>query len=185
MNAHEDESFPHLAQTVELIQQFHREDKPIMGICLGAQLIARAFGSRVHRHSVPELGYSPLVLADPTAEEPWLKNLPSNLNLMQWHFDTFDLPEQAQLLMTNYICRNQAYRIGRNVYGFQFHLEVTPDIVMSWLVMKNAWIEANYPHLDRELREQVETYSQRSAEFAYQVADAWLELVPARVALAS
>lgn len=185
MNAHEDEQFPHLKKTVELIQQFHRQEKPIMGICLGAQLIARAFGSQVHRHSVPELGYSPLLLADPTAEEPWLKSLPPDLNLMQWHFDTFDLPEQAQLLMTNYICRNQAYRIGQNIYGFQFHLEVTPEIVLSWLAMKNAWIEANYPYLDSQLREQVERYSQQSAEFAEQVADAWLKLVPSAVALAS
>ena len=149
-----------------------------MGVCLGAQLIARAFGSKVYRHSVPELGFSALVAADPNPQEPWLKNLPPNLHLMQWHFDTFDLPEQAHLLMTNAICANQAYRIGNNVYGFQFHLEVTPEIVLSWLAMKNAWIEANYPHLERALREQVATYSQQSAAFAAQVADAWIQLVP-------
>lgn len=168
---------PKLNTMVELIQCFHHEDKPIMGICLGAQLIARAFGSKVHKHSIAELGYSPLLLADRTAEEPWLQNLPSNLNLMQWHFDTFDLPDSAQLLMTNYICRNQAYRIGRKIYGFQFHLEVTPEIVMNWLARKNAWIKSNYPYLDGELTQQVKVYSKRSEKFAYQVADAWLSLV--------
>lgn len=184
MNAHEDDQFPHLGQTVELIRQFHRDGKPIMGVCLGAQLIARAFGSKVYQHSAPELGFSPLVSADPDPQEPWLKNLPATLHLMQWHFDTFDLPEQAHLLMTNDLCAHQAYRIGHTIYGFQFHLEVTPDIVLSWLAMKNAWIETNYPHLERALREQVEAYSQQSAEFAQQVADAWIQLVPT-AALAS
>ncbi|MEM8810075.1 MAG: type 1 glutamine amidotransferase, partial [Cyanobacteria bacterium P01_G01_bin.38] len=141
MNAHEDDKFPYLRQIVELIQQFHAEAKPVMGVCLGAQLIARAFGSKVYPHSTPELGFSPLAVVDPTAEEPWLQDCPKDLHLMQWHFDTFDLPPQATLLMTNDVCTHQAYRIGSNIYGFQFHLEVTPDIVSSWLTMKTEWIK--------------------------------------------
>ncbi|MEN8447204.1 MAG: gamma-glutamyl-gamma-aminobutyrate hydrolase family protein, partial [Cyanobacteria bacterium J06555_13] len=190
MNAHEDERFPHLRQTVELIQQFYLKNKPIMGICLGAQLIARAFGSQVYRHTVPELGFLSVrtlstltknpetdVVIDVEIEqstELWLQNCPFNIKLMQWHFDTFELPEQATLLLTNDVCQNQAFRIGNNVYGFQFHLEVTPEIVMSWLKMKNAWIEANYPQLDQQLREQVQRYSAQSAQFAEQVAKDWL-----------
>lgn len=200
MNAHEDDAFPHLRKTVDLIQQFHLENKPIMGICLGAQLIARAFGSQVYRHTVPELGFSSVraissgaaeLTAEPTTEptteltteqamEPWLQRCPSDLNLMQWHFDTFELPAQATLLMTNEICQNQAFRIGNNVYGFQFHLEVTPEIVMSWLQTKKAWIEANYPHLDQQLREQLRRYSAQSAQFAEQVAQDWLTHLPTK-----
>ncbi|MEL6903125.1 MAG: type 1 glutamine amidotransferase [Cyanobacteria bacterium J06606_4] len=183
MNAHEDDAFPHLKQTVDLIQQFHLENKPIMGVCLGAQLIARAFGSRVYAHRVPELGFSsvwpikPAVEADTEPQqEPWLTTCPPNLKIMQWHFDTFDLPQQATLLMTNDVCKNQAFRIGQTVYGFQFHFEVTPEIVLSWLQMKSAWIEANYPQLEQQLKEQVALYSEQSAEFARQVAQAWLNL---------
>ncbi|MGC1305675.1 MAG: type 1 glutamine amidotransferase [Phormidesmis sp.] len=181
MNAHEDSKFFHLRKTVDLIQQFHAQNKPIMGICLGAQLIARAFGSQVYPHTVPELGFSPVSVASSTATEPWLANCPTDLHLMQWHFDTFDLPAEATLLMTNAICKHQAYRIGANVYGFQFHLEVTPEIVLSWLAMKNAWIEANYPHLEQQLRAQVTTYAQPSAQFAKEVAIAWLNLFPSSV----
>lgn len=176
MNAHEDDKFPHLRQTVALIRQFHREDKPIMGVCLGAQLIARSFGSRVYRHTQPELGFSPIQVVDPTDSEPWLQTCPDTLHLMQWHFDTFDLPKEATLLMTNEVCQNQAFRIGQNIYGFQFHLEVTPEIVMNWLQMKDAWIEAHYPRLDQQLREQTQRYSAQSAQFTKQVAQAWLNL---------
>jgi GMP synthase (glutamine-hydrolysing) len=177
MNAHEDDQFPHLRQTVELIHQFHADGKPIMGVCLGAQLIARAFGSQVYPHRTPEIGFTAIRVASPSAQDLWLKDCPEELHLMQWHFDTFDLPSQATLLMTNDVCQNQAYRIGSNIYGFQFHLEVTPEIVMSWLVFKNDWIEAHYPNLEQQLEEQIQTYIRQSEKFAETVAEAWLNLV--------
>lgn len=183
MNAHEDDKFPHLQQAVSLIRQFHAEAKPVMGICLGAQLIARAFGSQVYPHSTPELGFSPLTVADPTAKEPWLQDCPKELHLMQWHFDTFDLPPQATLLMTNGVCKHQAYRIGSNIYGFQFHLEVTPEIVLAWLTLKTDWIEANYPHLDQQIKEQLKHHARSSAQFAEKVAQAWIDLISKPVGL--
>jgi len=185
MNAHEDESFPHLRQTVELIQKFHREHKPIIGICLGAQLIARAFGTRVFPHRVPELGFSAVRTVDSQLDSEfqanWLRSHSTEWFFMQWHFDTFELPAEATLLMTSEVCKHQAYRIGENIYGFQFHFEVTPEIVMNWLEMKNDWIEANYPHLDSQIRDQVERYGQQSAQFAQQVAKHWLALFPSAV----
>jgi len=187
MNAHEDEAFPHLPKVIDFIHQFHREGKPIMGVCLGAQLIARAFGSTVSAHTAPELGFSPIEVADSpvdntSATEPWLTNAPTDLHLMQWHFDTFDLPLQATLLMTNHLCKHQAYRIGDNIYGFQFHLEVTPGIVMDWLASKSSWIETHYPHLDQEIKQQLETYSVQSGQFAHSVAKSWIALIPAAIA---
>lgn len=186
MNAHEDEAYPHLPTVIDFIHQFHREGKPIMGVCLGAQLIARAFGSQVFPHTTPELGFSPLQVADTVAAtnatEPWLTSCPADLHLMQWHFDTFNLPEQATLLMTNHICKHQAYRIGNNIYGFQFHLEVTPGIVTDWLTDKSSWIQANYPHLDQDIKQQLKTYATQSSQFADSVAQAWISLIPTAVA---
>lgn len=176
MNAHEDDKYPHLQQVVELIHQFHAENKPIMGVCLGAQLIARAFGSQVYRHSTPELGFSPLTVVEPLATETWLKYCPANLNIMQWHFDTFDLPVQATLVMANDICKHQAYRIGTNIYGFQFHLEVTPEIIANWLTAKSDWIDTHYPNLDQHIQEQIKAHADGAAEFAEQVAEDWLAL---------
>ncbi|MEO0349566.1 MAG: type 1 glutamine amidotransferase [Cyanobacteria bacterium P01_A01_bin.15] len=176
MNAHEDDQHPHLKQVVELIHRFYAENKPIMGVCLGAQLIARAFGSQVYPHSKPELGFSPLRVIEPLATEPWLQNCPADLHIMQWHFDTFDLPRQATLLMTNDICQHQAYCIGANIYGFQFHLEVTPAIIEDWLAAKSDWIDTHYPNLDRQIQAQIQAHADGAAAFAGQVAQAWIAL---------
>ena len=178
MNAHEDDQYPHLKQVVALIHQFHAANKPIMGVCLGAQLIARGFGSKVSPHSTPELGFSPLKVVDSLATEPWLQSCPVDLHIMQWHFDTFDLPRQAILLMTNDICKHQAYRIGNNIYGFQFHLEVTPDIIADWLTAKSDWINTHYPNLDQDIQEQIKNHANGAATFAEQVAEGWLALCP-------
>lgn len=176
MNACDDEAFPHLAQVTKLIREFHNQGKPVLGICLGAQLIARAFGSRVYQHEIPELGFTPLFPVAETAE-PWIQAYSPGMPMMQWHFDTFDLPAGAKLLLTNGICANQAFRLGSHTYGLQFHPEVTPDIVMSWIAFKSDWIEAHYPHLFEQLRKQLELHWVQSAQFTETLANAWYDQV--------
>lgn len=178
MNACDDETFPYLARVVELIRDFHRQGKPVLGICLGAQLIARAFGGRVYQNELPELGFTPLFPVA-GAVEPWLQDYPAGMPMMQWHFDTFDLPAGAQLLLTNETCRNQAFRMGSNIYGLQFHPEVTPEIVMNWMAFKTDWIEAHYPYLFQQLRDQLVMHWVQAAQFTEQLANAWYDQVVA------
>lgn len=177
MSANDDADFPHLRQVLDRIHQFHQQNKPVLGVCLGAQLIARAFGSHVYPHRVPELGFTPISVVDTAAQEPWLQRCPDDLHIMQWHFDTFDLPEPATLLMTSPTCRHQAFRIGTNIYGFQFHLEATADIIASWQTMESEWIQKNYPGLGEQFQAQVEAHGAQSAQFAREVARAWFSLI--------
>ena len=105
--------------------------KIVIGICLGAQLIASALGTKVYRNPNKEIGWFPLELVN-QKEKPNLKNIfSSNLEVFHWHGETFDLPAQAIHLAQSEGCNNQAFRIGDRVFGLQFHLEVTPATVKS------------------------------------------------------
>lgn len=177
MNACEDETFPHLRQVVDFIQQFAEANLPILGICLGAQLIARSFGSRVYSNPTPELGFTPVYPVKTRDDDPILCHCPENLHMMQWHFDTFDLPQEAELLMSSQTCRNQFYRIQSNIYGVQFHLEVTPEIVRSWLAFQTPWIREHYPSLPQDLETQIKRFWLQSAQFAERIAQVWLSEV--------
>ena len=182
MNAEDDANYPHLKDVVKLVQMFAAEHKPILGICLGAQLIARAFGKRVYQHSEPELGFTPLRgIKSAIADDPLLKSaLPSNLDpihIMQWHFDTFELPDGAELLMTGDNCQNQAYRIEDNIYGFQCHFEVNQQILQDWLKNGRDYLKSNRPNFPEQLSKQVELYLDRSNLFCHQISHAWLDTI--------
>ncbi|TVP69982.1 MAG: type 1 glutamine amidotransferase [Leptolyngbya sp. LCM1.Bin17] len=178
MNACADQAFPHLRRVLALIRQFHQQGKPVLGLCLGAQLIARAFGGRVYQNHQPELGFTPLFPVG-EAPEPWVQTYPAGMPMMQWHFDTFDLPAGAQLLLTNNVCPNQAFRLDHNIYGLQFHPEITPDIVMNWMAFKTEWIETHYPHLLEQLQEQLQRHWVPSTQFTETLANAWYDQVAA------
>lgn len=173
MNACDDQAYPHLRQVVDLIHQFSRAEHPILGICLGAQLIARAFGGRVYANPMPELGFTRVYAVNNGADDALLQDCPAELHLMQWHFDTFELPAGAELLMTSQTCHNQCYRIGRNIYGLQFHPEVTPVMVHRWLAFKTPWIEEHYPSLFEDLETQIALHWPQAAQFAECITRAW------------
>jgi len=131
-DAWDDDQGPHFPAVMETIRAFTAADRPVMGICLGAQLAARAYGARVYRQDTPELGVCAVTLHDHAADDPLMSGFGPALNLVQWHFDTFEFPEGAVPLAHSPACERQAFRLGRATYGFQFHPEATAGIVQGW-----------------------------------------------------
>ena len=133
MNCDQAERYPHLSTEIDLIREAISDGKPVLGICLGAQLIARALGARVRKNPTKEIGWYELNPTEAGSKDPLCGKFEASQQIFQWHGDTFELPHGAVHLATSPDCRNQAFRFKHNVYGFQFHLEVDEPMILRWL----------------------------------------------------
>ena len=126
MGVNDEQSHPWLVPEKEFLRQAIRLGQAVVGICLGAQLIASALGSTVYPGRHTEIGWFPVEAVDPSSD---VFQLPGGLTAFHWHGETFDLPDGAVRLAKSEACDNQAFQLGRNVVGLQFHLETTPQSV--------------------------------------------------------
>ena len=135
MNVEDRDSRPHLQTEIDVIGDAIAQGKPVLGICLGAQLLAHALGARIQRHRCSEIGWYDVATTDHGRDDPVLAPLGAALPVFQWHGYTFDLPAGAVHLARTATCENQAFRHGTNAYGFQFHLEVNKPLIERWLAL--------------------------------------------------
>jgi GMP synthase (glutamine-hydrolysing) len=133
MNVDEVGRYPFLADEVEWIRQAVAARLPVLGICLGSQLLAKALGARVYPNRIKEIGWYPINWTAEAADDALFAGCAVSPHVFQWHGDTFDLPRGATLLATSALCRHQAFRFGDCAYGLQFHIEVTASIIADWL----------------------------------------------------
>jgi GMP synthase-like glutamine amidotransferase len=131
MGAYDEGEHSWLAPEKQLLREAVDADVPVWGVCLGAQLLAGALGARVYPGEQPEVGLLPVELTPAAASDPVFGEAPSSFPTLQWHGDTFDLPEGATLLASSPAYPNQAFRIGRS-YGLQFHIEVSLELATEW-----------------------------------------------------
>jgi GMP synthase (glutamine-hydrolysing) len=157
------EKYPFLAREVELIKRAIHLDRAMLGICLGAQLLAHAAGAKVHPNTrpgatpdappipAPEFGWLPVNFPFPGGTEPLVMGMHDGMNVFHWHYDTFELPKLAPpantppppapqppagnaLLSSSRLCKNQAFRFKNRLFGFQWHMELTPSDIDAILV---------------------------------------------------
>jgi len=121
-----------MAGELHFIQQALDTKTPVLGICLGAQLVAKALGSHVYRNPEEEIGWAPVYLTDAGGGDPVFGRLPSPSMFFHWHSETFLLPPEAVSLAYSDKCRQQAFRFHDTVYGIQFHPEITPEMIVAW-----------------------------------------------------
>jgi len=133
MNVDEIQAHPFLLPELEWIRQAVDCQLPTLGICLGAQLLAKALGRPVYRNRVKEIGWYEVELLPASSEDRLFGGRGPVETVFHWHGDTFDLPEGAVLLARGTSCSNQAFRIGTSAYGVQFHVEMTPTLIDEWL----------------------------------------------------
>lgn len=133
MGVYEHDKHPHLHTEVHCIRDAIEQGKPVLGICLGAQLIASALGAEVKPNGTKEIGWYDLSLTEAGKKDPVLGHLGDREKIFQWHGDTFGIPKGAEWLAKSDACTNQAFRYGEKVYGFQFHLEVDETMMQRWL----------------------------------------------------
>ena len=126
-------SHPHLQTEIRLIEEAVERGIPTLGICLGAQLIAKALGAHVRRNREKEIGWHDVSVTRAAQHDPLLSHFRPTERIFQWHSDTFDIPRGAAHLAVSESCENQAFRYRHNVYGFQFHLEVDEPLIDRWL----------------------------------------------------
>jgi GMP synthase (glutamine-hydrolysing) len=132
MSVNDEDEHPWLVAEKRLIREAVEAGVGYWGACLGVQLLAASLGARVYAGPKPEVGVLGVTLTDEGADDPVFAGLPRELPTLQWHGDTFDLPEGAVRLAESPAYPNQAFRYGRAAYGVQFHVEVTPEMAREW-----------------------------------------------------
>jgi GMP synthase (glutamine-hydrolysing) len=145
MSVNQTDEYPYLLTEVRLIQQAIDHQIPVLGICLGAQLIAKALGANVKRNGEKEIGWYPVSPTEEGRHDPVMRHFEDKEHIFQWHEDTFKIPANAVRIACSPLCENQAFRYGENVYAFQFHLEVDEPMIERWLrvpFMKRATCSA-------------------------------------------
>jgi len=171
MNVYEEDQFPFLREEDLFIKESIQRGKSVLGICLGAQLIAKALGAKVTKAPAKEIGWYDVSLTKVGSHDPLFSRFPKSFSAFQWHEDTFDIPLAGKLIATSDSVPHQAFRYGENAYGLQFHPEVTEQMIRDWMeTYEEEFNGSKIPLLPKlrilsETEKQIGTYQKRGMEF--------------------
>ncbi len=176
MNAMDDTNYPYFPALLKLIRSFGDADKPVLGICLGSQLIARAYGADVHLAGDFEFGFCPISLTPEGLDDPVVGHMHQDQGLFEWHVDHYNLPVDAVELATGVDYPHQCFRMGRATYAMQFHFEVTKEIIEGWIIMTGDECDHLSPGYQEWLPGQFKTHLTPSMDFCRTAIQNWLSL---------
>ena len=175
--ATDDHSHPYLPDLARLMADYTALDRPVLGICLGSQLLARAYGGENHLGTAPEFGWVDVSLTEAGRADPVLSQVPETFPIFQWHSDTFTLPPDAVHLAQSPVARHQAFRIGRATYGTQFHFEASTAVVDSWCKAFPASVEKMAPGWLEKYSDHRGARAAMADAAGLEIARAWVRLI--------
>ncbi|MBI5213038.1 MAG: type 1 glutamine amidotransferase [Nitrospirae bacterium] len=170
MSVNEDDTYPYIKKEEKLVRTFIADGKSVLGVCLGAQIMAKALGCRVYKGKEQEIGWHDIELTPDGIKDPLMIKLAAHphvgdiwkrFKVFHWHGETFDIPEGAVRLAGSELYRNQAFSYGSKAYAFQFHIEVTKEMVYDWLKDE----EIDHQRLKTETEKFYEVYHGRAYNF--------------------
>jgi GMP synthase (glutamine-hydrolysing) len=169
MGVYEADRYPHIKVECRLIEQALKRDIPILGICLGSQILAHVLGGNVRKHEEKEVGWRDVELTEEGRKDPLLAHFQPRERMFQMHGDTFDIPKGAVHLARSAICAGQAFRYGTKAYGLQFHLEVDQAMIDRFLTIPENRAEVEEfggKSAIAEMEEETHRHLERSVELS-------------------
>ena len=158
MHADQDDRHPWLREENLFLQRLLDLHVPLLGVCLGAQLVAKACHAAVYAASEPEIGWHPVELTEAAADDPLFSRLPERFDAFQWHYYTYDLPAGADELARSEAC-TQAFRVGDAAWGIQFHAEVTRRQIEAWMAEEPGALPLPREELAAQTEERIGTWN--------------------------
>jgi GMP synthase (glutamine-hydrolysing) len=177
MGVYEADRYPHLRDELRVIEEALRRDRPVLGVCLGSQLLAAALGARVHPSGGKEIGWFPVELSEAAASDTLFGDAPRRFTALHWHGDVFDLPEGAVPLASSAATERQAFRYGDRAFGILFHLELARPQLEEWVVAFADEMAAANVSADDILGSRVLAHLERARAIGARIFDRFAEHV--------
>ncbi|MDZ7262692.1 MAG: type 1 glutamine amidotransferase [candidate division KSB1 bacterium] len=176
MSANDEQQYPFLRSELQLIETCLRQDLPILGICLGSQLLAKALGAQVYRGPKPEIGWYPIYFSQEAQTDDLFKGEPGQCWVFHWHGETFDLPKGAKLLASSAAYPHQAFKYENHAYGLQFHLEMTEEMINEWVKINKEELFSPGQSAPTKILRDTQHYLREMQEFGRHVVNRFCKL---------
>lgn len=175
MGVHDEGEFPWLYAEKRFIEKAILMEKKILGICLGAQLLASVLGARIIQNPEKEIGWYPVHLTPEGQDHPLIQDLPASFVAFHWHGDTFEIPEHGRRIGKSDACQNQGFVMNNHIIGLQFHLESTKESVESLVLHGGHEIEeAKWIQDAATMTEKTDQHGQQSNGLMESILDRWI-----------